>query len=169
MPTPASSPCSLRSDLDTRRHPERPIVGIGVIVWHGERVLLIRRGHPPRQGEWSLPGGAQRLGETVGEAAAREVREEAGIEIELGCLVAVVDLIDREPDGRIRYHYTLLDYTAEARCASLRPGDDAIDARWFTLQALSGLGLWQETVRVILAAQGLRTCRSNPSTPPTGR
>lgn len=145
--------------LNTRLYPERPLVGIGVIVWHVASVLLIRRARPPRQGEWSLPGGAQRLGETVEEAARREVFEEAGIEVQIGPLVAVVDLIDRAEDHRVRYHYTLLDYTAEALSERLTPGDDAADARWFEIGDLAGLDLWQETVRVILDAQRLRSCR----------
>ena len=142
----------------SRRYPARPIVGIGVIVWAGERVLLIRRGQPPRQGQWSLPGGAQQLGETVAEAAQREVLEEAGIEIELGPLVAIVDLIEHDDAGRIRYHYTLLDYTAEAGTTALAPGGDAADARWFTPAEIAPLGLWSETVRVIDLARRLRRC-----------
>ena len=80
----------------SREYPARPIVGVGVVVWHGERVLLVRRGKPPRVGHWSLPGGAQQLGETVAQAARREVMEEAGLEVALGDIVATVDLIERD-------------------------------------------------------------------------
>lgn len=143
----------------TREYPRRPIVGIGVVVWHGDRVLLVQRGRPPRRGQWSLPGGAQRLGETLAEGARREVKEEAGLEVALGDIVATVDLIERDQEGRIRYHYTLVDFVAEAAGLELRPGSDAADARWFTLAEIDALGLWSETVRVIRLAAERRPCR----------
>jgi ADP-ribose pyrophosphatase YjhB (NUDIX family) len=130
-----------------------------VVVWHGDRVLLVRRDKPPREGQWSLPGGAQQLGETLAETARREVAEEAGLEVEPGEIVATLDLIERDPDRRIRYHYTLIDFTAEATSPVLRPGSDAADARWFTLPEVEKLGLWSETVRVIKLARERRSCR----------
>jgi 8-oxo-dGTP diphosphatase len=136
----------------SREYLIRPIIGVGVVVWHGEHVLLVRRGKPPRMGHWSLPGGAQRLGETIAEAARREVKEEAGLELVLGDVVAAVDLIERDRQGRIRYHYTLIDFVAEAAGPELHPGSDAADARWFGLAEIEALGLWSETVRVIKLA-----------------
>jgi 8-oxo-dGTP diphosphatase len=130
-----------------------------VVVWHGDRVLLVRRDKPPRHGQWSLPGGAQQLGETLAETARREVREEAGLEVEPAEIVATLDLIERDPDRRVRYHYTLIDFTAEAASPVLRPGSDAADARWFTLPEVDTLGLWSETVRVIKLARERRRCR----------
>ncbi len=138
-----------------REYPERPLVGVGIVVWHGERVLLIQRGKPPRVGQWSLPGGALELGETVAQAAQREVMEETGLAVEVGEVLAVVDLIERDGD-RVRYHYTLIDFSAEAERAELRPGGDAADARWFTLDELAPLGLWSETVRIIELARDRR-------------
>jgi ADP-ribose pyrophosphatase YjhB (NUDIX family) len=143
----------------SREYPVRPIVGVGVVVWHGDRVLLVQRGKPPRAGRWSLPGGAQQLGETVAEAARREVREEVGLEVELGDIVATVDLIERDPHDRVRYHYTLIDFVAEAPSAALRPGSDAADARWFSVAGIEALGLWSETLRVIKLAGERRSCR----------
>jgi ADP-ribose pyrophosphatase YjhB (NUDIX family) len=143
----------------SRRYPSRPIVGVGVVVWHDDRVLLIRRSKPPRRGHWSLPGGAQQLGETVAEAARREVQEEAGLEVELGEIIATVDSIERDRDRRIRYHYTLIDFVAEAASPVLRPGSDAADARWFEVAQINALGLWSETVRVIKLAGERRSCR----------
>jgi 8-oxo-dGTP diphosphatase len=142
-----------------REYPTRPIVGVGVVVWHADRVLLVRRGKPPRLGHWSLPGGAQQLGETVAEAARREVKEEAGLDVALGDIVATIDLIERDPQNRIRYHYTLIDFVAEAPSAALRPGSDAADARWFSIAEIEALGLWSETVRVIKLAGERRSCR----------
>ena len=138
----------------SRRYPEAPVVGVGVVVWRGDKVLMIKRGKPPRLGQWSLPGGAQKLGETLAGTARREVREETGIEIELGDIIATLDLIDRDDDARVRYHYTLVDFMAEGRQSDLRPGDDAADARWFSRDEIEQLDLWSETVRVIdLAAE----------------
>jgi ADP-ribose pyrophosphatase YjhB (NUDIX family) len=148
----------VESDL-SRQYPPRPIVGIGVVVWHEDRVLLVRRGKPPRRGQWSLPGGAQQLGETVAEGARREVREEVGLEVELGDIIATVDLIERDPEHRVRYHYTLIDFTAEATSQVLRPGSDAADARWFEVAETETLGLWSETVRIIKLARERRPCR----------
>ena len=145
--------------VESRQYPPRPIVGIGVVVWHGDRVLLVRRGKPPRRGQWSLPGGAQQLGETLAEAARREVREEVALEVDLGEIVATLDLIERDPDQRVRYHDTLVDFTAEAAGLALQPGSDAADARWFTLEQIETLGLWSETVRIIKLARKRRPCR----------
>ena len=142
----------------SREYPARPIIGVGTVVWHGERVLLVQRGRPPRQGQWSLPGGAQQLGESLAEAACREILEETGVTVELGDLIATVDSIERDADGRVRYHYTLIDFAAEAQTAVLVPGDDAADARWFELHQIEALGLWSETLRIIELARS-RRCR----------
>src|SRR5262245_35436683 len=131
----------------SREYPARPIVGVGVVIWHGDRVLLVQRGKPPRVGHWSLPGGAQQLGETVAEAARREVMEEVGLDVELGDIVATVDMIERDPDDRIRYHYTLIDFVAEAPSAALRPASDAADAGWFSVGEVGLRGLWCDTGR----------------------
>ena len=88
----------------SRVYPDRPIVGIGVVVWRDDRVLLIRRGKPPRKGEWSLPGGAQELGETLIEAALREVFEETGLKAQRLSLINALDMIDRDDQGKIRHH-----------------------------------------------------------------
>lgn len=135
-------------------YPDRPIVGVGAVVFRGERVLLIRRAKPPRAGEWSLPGGAQELGERVIEAARREVREETGLELARVELLTVVDSIGRDEQGRVRWHYTLIDVWAEAAAGEAVPGGDAAEVGWFGLDELEGLGLWSETLRVVrLAAE----------------
>lgn len=133
----------------SRQYPDRPFVGVGAVVIHEGRILLARRGKPPRAGDWSLPGGAQVVGETVFDAARREIREETGLEIEVLGVVDVVDSIQRDDDGRVRYHYTLIDVVAEAAGDGAEAGDDAAAIGWFTLEQLSGLGLWSETERII--------------------
>lgn len=140
----------------SREYPDRPIVGVGAIVWRGERVLLIRRGRPPRLGQWSLPGGAQQLGETLEEAIRREVREETALELAAVRFLTTVDLVERDPEGRVRYHYTLVDFTAEAAEGDPVAGDDAAGVAWFAPEEVAGLGLWSETVRVIEAARAQR-------------
>jgi 8-oxo-dGTP diphosphatase len=141
----------------SRLYPDRPVVGVGAVVWRGDRVLLVRRGRPPRLGQWSLPGGGQLVGETLLEAVAREVHEETGLALDEIRLLTTLDLIDRDADGRVRYHYTLVDFTAEAGPGEAMAGDDADAVAWFGLDALAELGLWAETLRIIdLAAASRR-------------
>lgn len=139
-----------------REYPSLPMVGVGVVVWQGERVLMIQRGKEPRRGQWSLPGGLQEVGETVAEAAAREVREETGVEIGPPVLVDVIDAVQRDDDGRIRSHYTLIDMTAEWMSGEPVAGDDAMAAAWKTLDDVRRIVTWEETVRVIEKARTLR-------------
>lgn len=137
----------------SRQYPLQPLIGVGVVVCRDDTVLLIRRGKPPRQGEWSLPGGLQKLGETVFEAARREVREETGVEIRVLALADVVDLIERDAaDGRVRYHYTLVDVVAGWLEGEASPGSDAAKVVWADLGTLPRYRLWSETERVIRLA-----------------
>lgn len=136
-----------------RQYPDRPIVGIGIVIFRAGQVLLIRRGKPPREGGWSLPGGAQELGETVYEAARREVGEETGLEVDIVDTVAVVDSIIRDGAGAVEYHYTLVDVLAEWRAGEARPGGDAAEVVWADPDDLDPYDLWSETVRIIGLAQ----------------
>jgi 8-oxo-dGTP diphosphatase len=138
-----------------REFPSRPIVGAGVVVWRGDKVLLIQR-KAPRQGQWALPGGTQELGETVVDAARREVLEETGIGIGALRLVDVVDLIERAADGRVRYHFALIDFTAEWRAGEARPGPDEMAVAWASLGELGAYGVSSETVRIVLKAAEIR-------------
>jgi len=130
-------------------YPNRPLIGVGVVVFKDDRVLLIRRGKPPREGQWSLPGGRQRLGERIAATARREVAEEAGIEVEVGGLLDVIDSITCDEAGAVQYHYTLVDLLAEWRAGEARPGHDAAAVAWADPADLAPYGLWQETERVI--------------------
>jgi len=133
----------------SREYPERPMVGVGVVVWREDEFLLIQRGKPPRRGAWSLPGGAQELGETVRETAAREIREETGVEIEVKELIDVFDTISRDDEGRIRLQYTLIDFTAEWQSGDAVAGDDAMGVRWVKMDEIAEYNLWTETARAI--------------------
>ena len=136
-----------------RDYPEAPIVGVGIVCLRDGEVLLVRRAKPPREGSWSLPGGRQKLGETVRRTAARELLEETGIEAEIGPLLDVVDSITPGDEGRPVYHYTLVDFAAEWRAGEARAGGDAADARWFAPAELDALELWEETRRIIEMAR----------------
>ena len=145
-----------RMDRGDRSYPDRPFVGVGAVVFKGDKVLLIKRGRPPRQGSWSLPGGLQEVGETVFATAAREILEETGLTVEVVALVDVVDSITRDGDDRTKYHYTLVDVRAEWRAGDAVAADDAEAVTWATLDGLDGYDLWAETDRVIRLAAAQR-------------
>ncbi len=130
-------------------YPNRPLVGVGAVVVKGARVLLVRRAKAPGAGRWSLPGGRQRLGETVRETAVREAREEAGVEVEVTALLDVVDSITRDAAGAIAYHYTLVDFLAEWRAGPARAGGDATEVVWADPGDLAPYDLWDQTLRLI--------------------
>lgn len=134
--------------MSSREYPPFPIPGVGVVCFRDKAVLLVRRGKEPRRGEWSIPGGAVEMDETTREAAIREFGEECGGAIELGELIEVWDLIERDERGRVKYHYVLIDYCAEWLGGELRAGDDVMDARWVLPQelALYGLPAWTRAV-----------------------
>lgn len=140
---------------DAREYPSRPLVGIGVVVLRPGAVLLVKRGKPPASGAWSVPGGAQKLGETAEAAARRELREETGIEVGGLTLAANVDSVHHDADGRIQYHYTILDFAARWTGGEPGPGGDVTDARFFAFAELDALGLWSEAHRVIAIARRL--------------
>jgi 8-oxo-dGTP diphosphatase len=119
-----------RPDRAERLYPSRPMVGVGAVVWDGTHVLLERRGQPPAQGSWAIPGGLVELGETAEDAVRREVLEECGIEIAVGPILGLFQPIERDADGHIRYHFAIIDFLAYYRSGVLRAGDDAADVRW---------------------------------------
>ncbi|MBI3625404.1 MAG: NUDIX hydrolase [Candidatus Rokubacteria bacterium] len=121
---------------DLREYPEAPRVGVGAVVLKDGCVLLIRRDRPPAEGKWSIPGGLVNLGETTERAAVREVAEECGLRVRLRGVAGVVDRIISDPDGRVRYHYVLIDYVATPESGDLRPGSDAADCRWVPIGEL---------------------------------
>ena len=124
-----------------REYPESPLVGVGAVIVKENRVLLIRRGTPPLLGEWSLPGGVLECGETLREAVAREVREETGLAVEPGEMLGVYERVIRDDEGRVRYHYVLIDFLCRAAGGDLKAGSDAADVRWFTRDELPALNL----------------------------
>ena len=140
---------------DIREYPPRPIVGIGVIVLKPDAVLLIQRGKPPNLGSWSLPGGAQELGETCEQAARRELEEETGLRIGDLILAACIDSIREDELGRIQYHYTIIDYAARWHSGEPLAGGDAMAARFVAFAELGAYTLTSAAQDVIATARRL--------------
>ena len=136
-----------------REYPESPLVGVGAVIVDGHhndnRVLLIRRGQAPLLGEWSLPGGVLECGETLREAVAREAREETGLAVETGELLGVYERLIRDDEGRVRYHYVLIDFLCRPTGGELRAASDAADVRWFTRDELPALNLAHDANDVV--------------------
>jgi mutator protein MutT len=143
----------MTEDRSERLYPRRPMVGVGAVVWRDEAVLLERRGQPPAQGSWSLPGGLVDVGETLEQAVAREVREECAIEVFVGPLLGVFEPIVRDDEGRIRYHYVVIDYLAIYRSGELAVGDDAAELRWVPYDNLGAYPLLAATREMIERAK----------------
>ncbi len=148
---------------DERQYPVRPIVGVGAVVVDRDRVLIVRRGHEPSKGEWSIPGGAVEIGETLVDACAREVNEETGLEVEVGPMIDVFDRIRLDASGRALYHYVLIDFVCRAVGGALACASDAIEAQWVPAAEVPALGLHPATARVIREA--VERVRSGPWTP----
>ena len=136
-----------------REVPTRPWVGIGTIIFRGEAVLLARRGKPPRLGSWSLPGGAQHLGEGAEACARRELLEETGIEAGPLVLADVIDSVSLDEQGQVRYHYTIIDYCGHWSAGEARPGDDVAETAWALPDELAGYALTREAMAVIAKAR----------------
>lgn len=139
-----------------RRHPEQPIVAVGVLLLEGERVLLVQRARPPQVGRWTVPGGGVELGETLEEAALRELAEETGLACTLGPVVEVLDRVVRDANGRVEYHYVILDFLGTAPTGTLRAGSDSADARWVEIARLDELETSDGLAPVIRRAQAMR-------------
>lgn len=135
-----------------RKYPARPILGVGTVVIEDKKVLLIRRGKQPGIGIWTIPGGRVNFGESAKDAAVRETGEETGLDVEVVNLVDVVNIILREEDGRVQYHYFLLDYLARPTGGELKAQSDALDARFFSTEELESLNLVEITKKVIAKA-----------------
>jgi len=116
-----------------REYPSQPVVGVGAIILNKGKILLVKRGVEPGKGRWSIPGGAVELGEGLREALKREVEEECGLDVEADRPMDVVENIIPDEDGRLRFHYIVLDFLARLRGGTLNPSSDVADARWVPL------------------------------------
>lgn len=141
--------------MSDREYPPRPIVGIGIVVIRGNEVLLCRRGKPPNVGSWTLPGGAQDVGETCMEAARRELHEETGLTVGDLHFCAYVDTIRKDKQGRVQFHYTILDFAARWHGGDAVAGSDVSEVQWASMDDLGRHNLWSEAHRIIGIARGL--------------
>jgi len=139
-----------------REYPTAPVAAVGGVVIHDGAVLLVKRAYPPRQGEWSLPGGQLELGESMAEGVRREVREETGLEVDVGAVVEVFDRVHRDEAGRIRYHFVIVDFLCRPCGGALAAGDDAADACWVPRGEVAARGVNAHAAAVIERAFRLR-------------
>jgi 8-oxo-dGTP diphosphatase len=135
-----------------REYPDAPLVGVGAIIIERNRIVMVKRGHPPLAGEWSIPGGVLELGETLRQGAAREALEETALTIEVGELLGVFDRVVRDPEGRTRYHFVLVDFLCRRLAGELHAAGDADEAHWFTHEEVRELSLAEDTADVIKLA-----------------
>ena len=133
-------------------YPKRPIAGVGVVVFRNEEVLLVKRKKAPYKGQWSIPGGKQRLGETITQAARRELMEETGVKVNELTLIDVIDIMVPDEEGKILYHYIVADFRAHWLSGECSAGDDALDVKWFNLNKLDSISLLYKTRKMILKA-----------------
>jgi 8-oxo-dGTP diphosphatase len=136
----------------SREYPEYPRVGVGAVVLHRDRVLLVRRGGQPSLGKWTLPGGLVELGETTADAIRRELQEECGLGVRLGGVAGVVDRVVRDGGGRVRYHYVLVDYLAFADSDAITVGSDAAEGCWVDVARVAELDITEGLTDMIQRA-----------------
>lgn len=130
-------------------YPNCPQVAVGAIVFKEDKVLLVLRGKPPAENLWSIPGGSVELGETLQEATEREIREEAGITIRAREPVYTFDVLERDNKGNVRFHYVIVDLAADYISGELRPGDDAVDVRWFSADEVNKVKVSEATRKLL--------------------
>lgn len=137
------------SKKHSRAYPEKPLIGVGAAVFRDDSALLIKRGNPPLSGTWSLPGGRVKPSESLKDAAAREVKEECGIDIDVLDLIKLFEYIEKDPDGRVKYHYIVFDFNAVYTEGTLKQSSDALEARWVHIDDLCRYCLTDAVVDVI--------------------
>lgn len=132
-----------------REYPNRPWVGVGVMVFRDGKILLGRRAREPRKGQWSIPGGTIELGETTREAATREIREEFNVEIEDIQLFDVFDCVFRDSENQVQFHYVLIEFFARHKSGEVRPADDIDAAEWVEPKDLKKYNLPEDQIEAI--------------------
>jgi 8-oxo-dGTP diphosphatase len=142
-----------RTQLSPKReYPQAPVVGVGGVVIHEGRALLIKRGSEPLKDQWSIPGGTLELGESIQEGVRRELLEETGIEVRVGELIEVFDRIFRDAAGKIQYHFVIVDYLCEKISGEAKPASDVTDTAWVREEDLWNYKLTEAATRVIRKA-----------------
>ena len=134
--------------LHKRLYPENPIVGIGAVIVKGNKVLLIKRAGDPGRGLWSIPGGLVELGEKIKDAVRREVKEETGLDVRVGEIADVTEIITRDEEGKVKYHFVIVDFFAEVLRGELKPSSDALEAKWVEFNDLRKYRLTETVERL---------------------
>jgi 8-oxo-dGTP diphosphatase len=132
-----------------REYPDRPLVGVGAVIIQDARVVVVKRATEPLKGRWSIPGGMLELGEKLREGTVREALEETGLIIEAGDVLDVFDAIYVDPTGLTQYHYVLIDFLCRLIGGQLRASSDVSEARCVSESELDGLGMTENTLKVI--------------------
>jgi 8-oxo-dGTP diphosphatase len=135
--------------MSKREYPESPVVGVGAVVMKDGKVLLVKRGVDPNKGIWAIPGGSLKLGETLQEGAEREILEETGITIRAKEPVYSFDFFERDGDGRVRFHYVVVDMMADYIGGEVQGADDALEARWVSQDELKYLEVSRNTLKIM--------------------
>lgn len=135
--------------MSKREYPESPVVGVGAVVIKDGKVLLVKRGVDPKKGLWAIPGGSLKLGETLQEGAEREIMEETGITIRAKEPVYSFDFFERDGDGRVRFHYVIVDMMADYIGGEVQGADDALEARWVSPDELKYLEVSRNTLKIL--------------------
>jgi 8-oxo-dGTP diphosphatase len=145
-------------DFMAREYPAHPVVGVGAVIVREGKALIVKRAHEPRKGEWSLPGGHLELGESLEDAVRREIREETGLEVEVGPVIETFDRVHRDAEGGIRYHFVIVDYVCWVLGGEPVAGSDAEDVAWVAEGEIDRYGVNGHAAEVI--RKGLKVLRS---------
>ncbi len=148
--------------MSRREYPDRPVVGIGAVVVHEGRVLLVRRGAAPSRGLWAVPGGSLELGETLQQGAEREILEETGVAIRAREPIYAFDFFERDGDGRIRFHFVIVDLAADYVAGDVQGADDALEARWLAPEDLEDLPVSHNTLKLLRAVGFIKNGNITP-------
>ena len=140
-----------------REYPDHPVVGVGAVVVRDGKALIIKRAHEPRKGEWSLPGGLLELGESLQDAVRREIKEETSLDIQVGPIIETFDRVHRDDQGRIRYHFVIVDFVCWPTGGEAVPGSDADGVAWVTAQEIDSYQVNAHAKAVML--KGLEVLR----------
>jgi len=131
-------------------YPDHPIVGVGAVILRQGKLLLEKRGNEPAKGKWSIPGGVVELGESLEDAVIRETKEETGLDVEEPCLVDVVDQMDLDEDGRVKYHFVIVDYMLKVKGGEAKADSDADELHWVALDDVEKYNLTSSFRRFFL-------------------
>ncbi|UCE91740.1 MAG: NUDIX hydrolase [Methanobacteriota archaeon] len=140
----------MSDEADGREYPERPLVGVGIVLIREGRILLVKRAFEPAAGKWSIPGGLVETGETLAAAGARECEEETGLKVQVLELINAFDMIDLDDEGRARYHYVLVDFLARPVGGEETQNEEVLELKWVTYDEAKELDL-TKTARKALA------------------